>query len=91
MRGRPVCAGSARAPVELQGGCELAYRRGTPPIFNAGVLQRTVSAINAQLGDVAFDFEPSMGGEDFTLIAQMVPSFRLLVGSSQPGPVGQGA
>ncbi len=49
------------------------------------MLQRTVSAINSQLGDVAFDFEPSMGGEDFALIAQMVPSFRLLVGSSQPG------
>jgi metal-dependent amidase/aminoacylase/carboxypeptidase family protein len=26
-----------------------------------------------------------MGGEDFALMAAMVPSFRLLVGSSQPG------
>ena len=42
-------------------------------------------AINAQLGDVAFDYEPSMGGEDFALSAEMVPSCRLLVGSSQPG------
>lgn len=80
---RRLCEGVG---LSFRAGCELAYRRGTPPIFNdGGMLQRTMGAISAQLGDVAFDYEPSMGGEDFALIAQMVPSFRLLVGSSQPG------
>lgn len=80
---RRLCEGTA---LSFGAGCELAYRRGTPPIFNdAGMLEHTLRAINAQLGDVAFDYEPSMGGEDFALFAEMVPSFRLLVGSSQPG------
>ncbi|MEW9617667.1 M20 family metallopeptidase [Shinella sp. S4-D37] len=80
---RRLCEGTA---LSFGAGCELTYRRGTPPIFNdAGMLEHTLRAINAQLGDVAFDYEPSMGGEDFALFAEMVPSFRLLVGSSQPG------
>jgi amidohydrolase len=80
---RRLCEGTA---LSFGAGCELAYMRGTPPIFNdAGMLEHTLRAINAQLGDVAFDYEPSMGGEDFALFAEMVPSFRLLVGSSQPG------
>ena len=80
---RRLCEGTA---LSFGAGCELAYRRGTPPIFNdAGMLEHTLRAINAQIGDVAFDYEPSMGGEDFALFAEMAPSFRLLVGSSQPG------
>ena len=80
---RRLCEGTA---LSFGAGCELAYRRGTPPIFNdAGILEHTLRAINAQIGDVAFDYEPSMGGEDFALFAEMAPSFRLLVGSSQPG------
>lgn len=49
------------------------------------MLEKTVNAIRSQIGNVAHDYEPSMGGEDFALMAERVPSFRLLVGSSQPG------
>ncbi|MBB2973179.1 M20 family metallopeptidase [Mesorhizobium sp. RMAD-H1] len=80
---RRICEGVASS---FGASCELAYRRGTPPIFNdKAMLERTVAAIKSQIGDVAFEYEPSMGGEDFALMAEMVPSFRLLVGSSQPG------
>lgn len=80
---RRICEGVASS---FGASCELAYRRGTPPIFNdEAMLERTVAAIKSQIGDVAFEYEPSMGGEDFALMAEMVPSFRLLVGSSQPG------
>lgn len=78
-----LCDGVALA---FRATCDLTYTRGTPPIFNdEGMLTKTVEAIAAQLGDVSIEFEPSMGGEDFALMAAMVPSFRLLVGSSQPG------
>lgn len=78
-----LCDGIA---LSFRASCELTYKRGTPPIFNdEGMLAKTVEAITSQIGDVAIEFEPSMGGEDFALMAELVPSFRLLVGSSQPG------
>ena len=78
-----ICEGVARS---FGAECELAYFRGTPGIYNhPDMVERAVAAIKAQIGDVAYDYEPSMGGEDFALMAEMVPAFRLLVGSSQPG------
>lgn len=78
-----ICEGVARS---FGAECELAYCRGTPGIYNhPDMVERAVAAIKAQIGDVAYDYEPSMGGEDFALMAEMVPAFRLLVGSSQPG------
>ena len=80
---RRICEGVSKS---LRVDCEILYKRGTPPIFNdERMVEHTLGAIHAQLGDVAIDYEPSMGGEDFALIAALVPSFRLLVGSSQPG------
>jgi amidohydrolase len=80
---RRICEGVGRS---MRVNCEVQYTRGTPPILNdEGMLKCTVVAIQTQMGDVAIDYGPSMGGEDFALIAEMVPSFRLLVGSSQPG------
>lgn len=80
---RRICEGVSRS---MRVSCELQYTRGTPPILNDDtMLKYTVAAIHAQIGDVAVDYEPSMGGDDFALIAEKVPSFRLLVGSSQPG------
>ncbi len=80
---RRICEGVA---ISFRAGCDLTYKRGTPPILNNDVmLEKTVNAIRSQIGDVAYDYEPSMGGEDFALMAERVPSFRLLVGSSQPG------
>jgi amidohydrolase len=67
-------------------GCEVTYRRGVPPLRNdERVLQPAVSAVRKQFGDVISEFEPSLGGEDFALMADLVPAFQLRVGSSQPG------
>src|SRR5690348_2861068 len=66
--------------------CEVEYRRGVPPLRNDnGVLEPAVVAVRKQFGDVISEFEPSLGGEDFALMADLVPSFQLRVGSSQPG------
>lgn len=66
--------------------CEVMYRRGVPPLLNDDrVLEPTVAAVRRQLGDVVEAGEPSLGGEDFALMAELVPSFQLRVGSSQPG------
>jgi amidohydrolase len=66
--------------------CDVDYRRGVPPLRNTGsVLEPTIAAVRHQLGDVVSEFEPSLGGEDFALMADLVPSFQLRVGSSQPG------
>ena len=66
--------------------CDVDYRRGVPPLRNTdSVLEPTVAAVRHQLGDVISEFEPSLGGEDFALMADLVPAFQLRVGSSQPG------
>jgi amidohydrolase len=66
--------------------CDVDYRRGVPPLRNTdSVLEPTVAAVRQQLGDVIDEFEPSLGGEDFALMADLVPAFQLRVGSSQPG------
>jgi amidohydrolase len=66
--------------------CDVDYRRGVPPLRNTdSVLEPTVAAVRHQLGDVIGEFEPSLGGEDFALMADLVPAFQLRVGSSQPG------
>jgi amidohydrolase len=66
--------------------CDVEYRRGVPPLRNDDrVLQPSVVAIRQQFGDVISEFDPSLGGEDFALMADLVPAFQLRVGSSQPG------
>ena len=66
--------------------CDVDYRRGVPPLRNDdSVLEPTVAAVRQQFGDVISEFEPSLGGEDFALMADLVPAFQLRVGSSQPG------
>lgn len=66
--------------------CEVNYRRGVPSLRNDDrVLEPAVAAIRQQFGDVIAEGEPSLGGEDFALMAELVPAFQLRVGSSQPG------
>ena len=66
--------------------CDVDYRRGVPPLRNDDrVLEPAVAAVRKQFGDVIAEFEPSLGGEDFALMADRVPAFQLRVGSSQPG------
>jgi amidohydrolase len=66
--------------------CEVSYRRGVPPLRNDdSVLEPAVAAVRRQFGDAISEFGPSLGGEDFALMAERVPAFQLRVGSSQPG------
>jgi metal-dependent amidase/aminoacylase/carboxypeptidase family protein len=67
--------------------CEVDYRRGVPCLVNHDtVLDATVAAVRRQFGDDTIaEGEASLGGEDFALMAELVPSFQLRVGSSQPG------
>jgi amidohydrolase len=65
---------------------EVDYRRGVPPLRNDDrVLEPAVAAVRRQFGDAISEFGPSLGGEDFALMAERVPAFQLRVGSSQPG------
>lgn len=67
--------------------CEVSYRRGVPPLVNHDrVLDPTVAAVRAQFGDEAItQGEANLGGEDFALMAELVPGFQLRIGSSQAG------
>jgi amidohydrolase len=65
---------------------ELDWQPGVPPTMNAdAVLDGSVAAITRQLGDVFVPSVPTMGAEDFAVIAAKVPSFVLRVGSGAPG------
>lgn len=67
--------------------CDVSYRRGVPPLVNHDrVLNPSVAAVRAQFGDQAIrEGEPNLGGEDFALMAELVPGFQLRIGSSQAG------
>ncbi len=87
----------ARAEAALRrhvAGIASAYRveaafdwlPGVPPTRNdEAVRAGTMRAVGAQLGDVAGEGEPSLGAEDFALIAERVPSCVLRIGSGAPG------
>ncbi len=65
--------------------CEVNYHLGVPALRNdERVLRPVVTAVRHQFGDAIGEFEPSLGGEDFALMAELVPAFQLRVGSSQP-------
>jgi len=65
---------------------DVAYVREIPPTGNDGpLLDRVMAAVGAQLGDVIDEGEPSLGGEDFALMAELVPSCHLRVGAGLPG------
>ena len=66
--------------------CEVTYHRGVPSLRNDDrVVDPTIAAVRHQLGDVISELPPSLGGEDFALMAELVPGFQLRVGSGQPG------
>ncbi len=80
---RRLCAGMLGG---MRVTCEVDYRRGVPLLRNDDrVLEPTVAAVRKQFGDVVDEGVPSLGGEDFALMADLVPAFQLRVGSSQPG------
>lgn len=80
---RRLCAG---VEAGMRARCEVRYGRGVPALVNdERVLRDSVAAVRAQLGDVVDEGDPSLGGEDFALMAQRVPAFHLRVGSGQPG------
>ena len=66
--------------------CTLDYRRGVPPLVNDDrVLDPTIAAVRAQLGEVVSEGVPSMGAEDFAEFAGLVPSMQLRIGAGAPG------
>jgi len=80
---RRLCAGIQQG---MRVGCDLEYHRGVPPLVNDDrVIDPTVAAVKKQLGDVIEQGEPTLGAEDFALMAELVPSFQLRIGSGQPG------
>ncbi len=80
---RRLCAGMLEG---MRVRVEVDYRRGVPPLFNDdGMVDRGVASVRAQLGDVVALGDPSLGGEDFALMAALVPAFHLGVGSGAPG------
>lgn len=86
-RARRALARLCRA-LELshQVSCEVRYLQGVPAAINddrlAALAHRT---LRARFGDVIDAVPPGMGGEDFALLSERVPGFRLHIGSSQPG------
>ncbi len=80
---RRLCAG---LDTGMRVGCDIAYQRGVPALVNDdGMLDRAVASVVAQFGGVVDEGEPSLGAEDFALMANLVPAFQLRIGSSQPG------
>jgi amidohydrolase len=81
---RRLCAG---LETSMRVACEVVeYCRGVPPLVNDDrVIDPTVAAVRKQLGDVVEEGEPVLGAEDFALMAELVPSFQLRIGSGQPG------
>ncbi len=78
-----ICAG-LDATFRTTTTCE--WSPGVPPTLNAeAVLETSVAAVQRQLGAVFDAAEPSMGAEDFAIIAARLPSFVLRVGSGAPG------
>lgn len=66
--------------------CRLDYQQGVPAAVNdIGLTALADRAVRAQFGAVIDPVSPGMGGEDFALLSERVPGFRLHVGSSQPG------
>ena len=80
---RRLCAG-LETGMRVQ--CAVDYVRGVPALVNDdALLDRTVASVVAQCGAVVEEGVPSLGGEDFAFMANLVPAAHLRVGSGQPG------
>lgn len=78
-----LCAGMLEG---MRTRVDCVYTRGVPSMLNDDrVLDPTIAAVRAQLGDVVTEVPPSMGAEDFALMSQMRPAFMIGVGSGAPG------
>lgn len=77
---------AAGLEASMRVACTLDYRRMVPPLVNDDrVLEPAIAALRRQFGDVVEEGEPSMGAEDFSAFAALVPSFQLRIGSGAPG------
>jgi amidohydrolase len=64
----------------------LEYQRMVPPLVNdERVMEPMLAAVRAQFGEVVSQADASMGAEDFSAFADLVPSAHLRVGSAAPG------
>ncbi len=79
-----LCAGLEGS---MRARAELVYEFGVPAMVNErDITERTMASIRSQLGDdVAVEESPTMGAEDFSFVAERVPSFQLKVGAGTPG------
>ncbi len=78
-----LCAGMLEG---MRTRIDCVYTRGVPAMLNSDVvLDPTIAAVRAQLGDVVVQVPPSMGAEDFALMSQVRPAFQLGIGSGAPG------
>jgi amidohydrolase len=83
-------AAIARLATGIEAGmrvsCTVDYHRGVPSLVNDDlVLEPAIAAVRKQFGEVADEGQPSLGGEDFALLSDLVPGFQLRVGSGAPG------
>ncbi len=80
---RRLCAGvgtGMRVRVDVQ------YNHLCPPLVNDdGMIDRGMASIRAQLGDVVTEGQASLGGEDFAMMAEVVPGLQIRIGSAAPG------
>ncbi|CVI63610.1 M20 family metallopeptidase (plasmid) [Agrobacterium leguminum] len=67
--------------------CRLDYKRGTPALDNDDtLLGKLVAASEAQVGaGSGRKLDPSMGGEDFAFMGEVVPSCHFMIGSATAG------
>jgi metal-dependent amidase/aminoacylase/carboxypeptidase family protein len=64
----------------------MTYARKVPPLVNHDrVLEPVLAAVARQMGVAPQEGEPSMGAEDFSEFAALMPAFHLRIGAGAPG------
>jgi amidohydrolase len=78
-----LCAGLEQS---MRVRVDYTWTDGAPPLVNdAAMTEKVVRALQAQFGGALDQGEPTMGAEDFALMAQRVPACHFRVGSGAPG------
>ncbi len=78
-----LCEGIATG---LRVRCDFRYERIMPALVNDdALLDRVVASIAGHFSEPLLETEAVMAGEDFAIMANLVPGFQLKIGSSQPG------
>jgi amidohydrolase len=88
-RMREILDGTAKAGG---GSYEMTYIKNAPATVNDPALSRRVRpSLERSVGrENVLDAEPTMGGEDFAFMANVVPGFYLRLGTTKPGTTSGG-